>query len=132
MTLALLAGCGDTTVSVTGATLHVALTDYHLTPQRTVMRAGPVTIVVHNYGRLTHNLAVSVNGQTTDTTSPIWPGASAEMTLSLVPGTYLLASSLLSDQALGQYGTLKVVADLPRSAGAQAQAPKYQLVPGAG
>jgi hypothetical protein len=63
---------------------------------------------VHNYGRLTHNLVVSANGQLVDGTKPIAPGQSAELDLSLAAGTYSMASTIQSDQALGESGTLTV------------------------
>lgn len=106
--LALLSGCGHTRVIVGERTLYVSLTDYRVAPQSVRVSSGEVTILVHNYGRLTHNLVVSLDGRSTGSTRPIWPSQSAEMTLTLVPGTYLMASTILSDQALGEYGTLKV------------------------
>ena len=106
--LALVSGCGHTQVIRGDRTLYLALNDYRVAPQSVRVSSGQVTIFVHNYGRLTHNLVVSLHGQSTGSTQPIWPGQSAEMTLSLVPGTYLMASTILSDQALGEYGTLKV------------------------
>ena len=44
----------------------------------------------------------------TGATKPIPPGQSALLTLSLTPGTYMMSSTLLSDEALGEYGTLTV------------------------
>jgi len=62
-------------------------------------KAGVLTIYVRNQGQLTHNLVISQDGQTTASTEPLEPGQSAEMTLDLAPGTYLIASTILSDQA---------------------------------
>jgi hypothetical protein len=105
---AVLVGCGHAQ-SVSGdRTLHVALSEYHLRPDNIRVTAGYLDIQVRNYGRLTHNLVISRNGVTDGSTKPIWPGQSAEMTISLEPGTYSIASTMLSDQALGAYGTLKV------------------------
>ncbi len=106
--LGLLGGCGHTQVIGQDRTLYVALADYRVTPQSVRVRSGPMTIFVHNYGRLTHDLVVSLNGQSIESTRPIWPGQSAELSVSLPPGNYLMASTILSDQALGEYGTLKV------------------------
>ncbi len=113
--LALLAACGSLLVGcghaqgVSGArTLHIALSEYRLRPDNVRVSAGYLDIQVRNYGRLTHNLVVTLDGVTAGTTKPIWPGQSAELTLSLEPGTYSMASTMLSDQALGAYGTLKV------------------------
>jgi hypothetical protein len=106
--LVLLSGCGHTEAVGNDRTLYVALSEYRVTPQSVRVSAGPLTVFVHNYGRLTHNLVITLNGQTTGTTRPIWPGQSAEIALMLTPGTYLMSSTILSDQALGQYGTLTV------------------------
>ncbi len=107
-TLAALVGCGQTRLSGSDRTLFVALTDYRVLPQNVLVSSGSLTILAHNYGRLTHNLAVSLEGGSSVTTRPISPGQSAELTLTLEPGTYQMASTILSDQALGEYGTLKV------------------------
>jgi hypothetical protein len=101
-------GCGHTEAVGAGRTLQMGLTEYRLTPENARVSTGVLTIMVHNYGVLTHNLVVSSNGQTVDSTEPIWPGQSAELSLSLAPGKYLMASTIQSDQALGEYGTLTV------------------------
>jgi hypothetical protein len=102
------AGCGSTDVIGSGRQLAVALTEYHLRPQSAEMSAGPVTIVAHNYGRLTHNLVVFENGRPQDSMHPIPPGGSGDLTVYLGAGRYILASTVQSDQALGVFGTLVV------------------------
>lgn len=106
--LMVLGGCGQTSLTGNDRTLFIALTDYRVTPHNVRVSSGPLTIMVHNYGRLTDNLAVSLAGHPSATTRPIAPGQSAELTLTVEPGTYLMASTILSDQALGEYGTLNV------------------------
>jgi len=106
--LVLLCGCGQTLRVGSDHTLNVALTEYRVAPQRIHAPAGLLTIVVHNYGRLAHNLVISRGGQTEAATQPISPGETAELAVTLGPGTYLVASTILSDQALGAYGTLTV------------------------
>ena len=69
---------------------------------------GTLTIFVHNYGRRTHDLVIAQDGQTTGQTEPLPPGQGAVIALDLAPGTYSMASTILTDQALGAYGTLKV------------------------
>lgn len=101
-------GCGSTLQAGSARTLQVALSEYRLGPDSVRLSAGQLTIVAHNYGRLTHNLAVSRSGGPGGATKPIAPGQSAELTLTLTPGTYLMSSTLLSDEALGEYGTLSV------------------------
>jgi plastocyanin len=101
-------GCGSATTVGSGRTLTVALSEYRLNPDNVRVKAGYVTIVVRNYGHLTHNLSIALNGQSAGATKPIPPGQSALLTLSLTPGTYMMSSTLLSDEALGEYGTLTV------------------------
>jgi hypothetical protein len=102
------AGCGHTRTVGTDRTLRVALTEYRLNPQSVRTTPGFLTILVHNYGRLTHNLVVSQNGQTIGSTKPVAPDQSAEIDIYLTAGHYLMTSTILSDEALGAYGTLTV------------------------
>jgi hypothetical protein len=105
---ALTGGCGHTDRVGSARMLVVALTEYRVNPKAATVPAGPLTIVVHNYGRLSHNLVVAQSGQTAGSTKAIAPGQSGLIVLSLTKGTYTMASTLLSDTALGEYGTLKV------------------------
>jgi hypothetical protein len=102
------AACGRTTTVGTGRTLQIALNEYRVTPQDIRAQTGLLTIAVHNYGRLTHDLVISLDGRTEAATPPIAPGQTTELEAALVPGHYLMASAILSDQALGAYGTLVV------------------------
>ena len=114
-TLALVAGlaatlcaCGTTTTVGANHSLAIGLTEYRLSPQKAQASAGELSLYVRNRGRLTHNLAVTGAGQTVAATKPIRPGQSAWLYLDLAPGSYTMASTMFSDQALGQYGTLVV------------------------
>ena len=102
------AGCGATSTVAGGGTLQIALKEYRVTPQDVHAHTGLLTILVHNYGRLTHNLVISRDGSTVVATKPIMPGQTEELDAALTPGHYLMASSILSDQALGAYGTLVI------------------------
>jgi hypothetical protein len=106
--VALLSGCGQTHVIGSDHTLTVALTEYRVVPQSIRAPAGLLTIFVHNDGRLTHNLVISLKGQAQAATQPISPGGTGVVAVTLGPGKYLVASTLLSDQALGAYGTLTI------------------------
>lgn len=106
--LTAVAGCGHTQGLHGSRTLYVGLTEYRLLPQSVLVTAGPLTVFAHNYGRLAHNLVISRSGQPTAATRAILPGQSAEITLTVTPGMYLMASTILSDQTLGEYGTLRV------------------------
>jgi hypothetical protein len=103
-----LSGCSHAHVIGADRTLRVALTEYRLRPQDVRVSAGPLTIFVHNYGRLTHDLALRIDGVSAGSTGPLLPGQSTELAVYLAPGHYGMASTILSDQALGQYGTLTV------------------------
>jgi hypothetical protein len=104
----LLAACGSTVDVGSSRTLTVALDEYRINPQNATVPAGRLTIIVHNYGRLTHNLRIERDGRPAGGTQPIWPGRTATLTLYLVKGSYTMSSGILSDQALGEYGTLTV------------------------
>ncbi len=86
----------------------MALTEYRIQPQSVRASAGMLAILVHNYGRLSHDLVISLDGYPEAFTPPISPGQSVELYATLAPGRYLMASTILSDQALGAYGTLTV------------------------
>ncbi len=103
-----LSGCSHVHVVGAQRTLTVALTEYRLTPQNVRVTQGELTIIVRNYGRLAHNLAVTMDGMSEGATQPLLPGQSAQLAVYLPPGKYVMASTILSDQALGQYGTLTV------------------------
>ena len=102
------AACGRTTRVGNGRTLQIALNEYRVTPQDVRTETGLLTIFVHNYGRLTHDLVITLDGQTEASTTPIAPGQTQELDAALGPGHYVMSSSILSDQALGAYGTLIV------------------------
>jgi hypothetical protein len=102
------AGCGQATVSPHGRTWHVSLTEYRISPDNIAARPGQYTIVVRNYGRRTHNLVVSLDGTSVARSGPLWPGEQTRIVVTLIPGTYLIASTVLDDQALGDYGQLVV------------------------
>ena len=92
-----------------GGTIEIQLSEYRLTPQSIRAQAGFFTLVVHNRGVLDHNLVVFHDGTAINSVSPIRPGQTTQMSLLLTPGTYSMASTVLSDQSLGAYGTLRVV-----------------------
>jgi hypothetical protein len=103
-----IAGCGHTATVGGERTLRLALTEYRVIPQKVQVSAGPVTIIVHNLGKMAHNLLITAGGQKVNGTPPIWPGATRQLSVVLAPGSYMMASTLFSDQALGEYATLTV------------------------
>jgi hypothetical protein len=106
--LALLGGCGHTQAVGSDGILQVSLSEYRVTPQSARARPGPLILVVRNYGRLTHDLVISLGGHPEASTKPIAPGQTADLAVTLPAGQYLMASTILSDQDLGAYGTLTV------------------------
>ena len=106
--LAGLGGCGHAIAVGTDRTLHIAVGEYRLRPDAARLAAGQLTIVVQNLGRLSHDLVVADGNRWLGATKPIWPGQSATLTLDLPAGTYSMFSALLSDQSLGDYGTITV------------------------
>jgi hypothetical protein len=103
-----LAGCGHTVSVGPSRTLRIAVTEYRVIPQSVRSQPGQLTLVVENDGRLAHTLAISSHGNVLGQTPPLLPGATAALVLSLRPGSYVMSSTLFSDQALGTYGTLTV------------------------
>jgi hypothetical protein len=106
--VAVAGGCGHASAVGPTRTLRLALSEYRVVPQSVVAEPGDLTLIVDNDGRLTHNLTITIGGTVVGETPPIMPGASSELLLNLTRGTYVMASTMFSDQALGAYGTLRV------------------------
>jgi hypothetical protein len=104
-----LVGCGGAAHATAGGTIPIALREYHLTPAVIDARPGAVVFEIANDGRLPHNLVLTApNGTSAAKSAPIPPGATVRLDATLSRGTYTLASTLLSDKALGVTGTLHV------------------------
>jgi uncharacterized cupredoxin-like copper-binding protein len=113
-------GCGAT-VAYTRAPerrVEVRLDEYRVLPEHIQVRAGRVTLVAHNTGRLTHNLGVvqfkrplgiEQEKQYGKPTKTLFPGQSALTTVELKPGKYSLVCTIANHDNLGQYAELKVV-----------------------
>ena len=104
----LLSACGASHRVRSGGTLDVSVNEWRVTPDDVHARPGPLEIVVHNSGRLAHNLVISHDGVRVGATAPIMPGQSADVFASIGRGSYLMYSSMVDDQATGVYGTLHV------------------------
>ena len=113
-------GCGAA-VAYTRAPDHrveVRLDEYRVLPEHIQVRAGRVTLVAHNTGRLTHNLGVvqfkrplgtEEEKQYGKPTTTLFPGQRALTTVELEPGKYRLVCTIANHDNLGQYAELKVV-----------------------
>ena len=103
-------GGGKKTVAPSGtrAATTIKETEYALTPGTIkVSRAGRVTFLASNAGKMTHALEVEGNGVEMKT-SNIAPGKSAKLSLSLKPGTYDMYCPIDGHKQLGMKGTVKV------------------------
>lgn len=105
-----LAGCGQRFRVGRSRTLHLALSEYRVTPDIVRARAGTLTITVRNMGTRTHDLAISLGNQNEVQSPYLVPGSATTMTVNLAPGKYMLRSTVTDDQALGLWGTIDVVA----------------------
>ena len=118
--VALLGGCGDDSKAVVDrdATLRLRVDEYRILPENIRTRAGRVHLVVHNIGRLTHNVAVETFSDSPETDSPVELGRTAtshpgetvteDGRISLKPGKYRLVCTIGNHDDLGQYATLVV------------------------
>jgi len=114
------AGCGDD-VAYTRAPdrrVEVRLDEYRVLPERIEVRAGRITLVARNTGRLTHNLAVvqferplgdEEEKDYGEPTKTLFPGEIGQTTVDLKPGKYRLVCTIANHDNLGQYAELKVV-----------------------
>lgn len=101
-------GCGGQSTRSADGVVQVALNEYRLNPSAVRVRAGTVTVIARNYGRLTHNLVVSRDGHPDAVIRPLAPGQTGVTTAVLSPGTYQMNSNIQADQALGVSGSLTV------------------------
>lgn len=102
------AGCGSSATVVRDQRLSLTITEYRLAPQNVSAGAGPLTIVIRNRGHRTHNLVIFRGSKTLANAAPVWPGQSSKLTVTVPAGRYVMASTILTDQSLGAYGTLVV------------------------
>lgn len=104
----LAAGCGSVHQVASGGSLAVSVNEWRVTPQDVDAHPGALEILVHNTGRLAHDLVISRAGERVTATVPIMPGYSANLLANLSPGSYVMSSSMVDDEATGIYGTLHV------------------------
>lgn len=112
----LLASCGgEAAVRLAGHRVAVTLEEYRILPKTVSVPAGRLTIVVHNRGILTHNVALergsldSSEREVLKNVHTLLPGASRSvLTQPLKPGHYLLVSTVGNQAVLGMAATLVV------------------------
>jgi uncharacterized cupredoxin-like copper-binding protein len=113
-------GCGGDVAYTHAPDRRVAvrLDEYRVLPERIEVRAGRITFVARNTGRLTHNLAVvqferplgdEEEKDYGEPTKTLFPGETGRTTVDLKPGKYRLVCTIANHDNLGQYAELKVV-----------------------
>lgn len=110
------AGCGaGPTVRIGGHELDLTLSEYRIAPQSVSVPSGRLRIVARNRGILTHNVELERGSLDSSERTvlahihTLLPGASAAIvTGPLVPGRYLLVSTIDDQTTLGMSATLLV------------------------
>lgn len=113
-----------TQASTSGASLTVKMSDYAFAPNDAVAKAGKVTIVAPNDGKVVHELVLlktdadparlpMKGGAVDESTSvgeiaDVEPGATKKVTLRLAPGKYAMVCALPGHYEAGMYGSLTV------------------------
>jgi plastocyanin len=82
-------------------TLTAKEADFSIDLGTTSLKAGPYLVKVDNTGNATHDLVVEQNGSKIAGTSPISPGQSASLSVTLKPGTYVFYCSIGNHRAMG-------------------------------
>jgi hypothetical protein len=108
LTVAVATGCAVGVRVGRTRTLAVAISEFHLSPVSASAPPGRLTLIAHNYGRLSHNLALVRGQRQVASTSALPPGAQARLVVELHPGRYTLVSTTLDGSALGARATLTV------------------------
>ena len=89
-----------TAASSTGRPVNVTLREYAIVlPVH--LRPGPTTFVLHNRGRFPHNFT-ALYGPVHFHSRTVAPGATARLTVRLVPGEYLVACTVLNGGHLAE------------------------------
>lgn len=92
------------------ATVRVREVEFKISPvPATVPKAGKVTFVVENAGKIQHDLALQGAGVSAATKTPlISPGQTAKLTVTLAAGTYTLYCTVPGHRAAGMVAKLVV------------------------
>jgi plastocyanin len=100
-----------------GQQVRVAESEFKLDPGNLdVKKSGPITIMVHNKGKIAHSLAVEGNGIDKRIPGTIAPGSSKTLQLTLKPGKYEWYCPVDGHKGLGMKGEI-TVAGAPRGTG---------------
>ncbi len=93
-------------------TIRVNETEMSLDPAEiTLDRPGPYVFRAVNVGNVTHSLRIEGNGIEEQQTGDIGPGESADLAVTLSPGTYELDCPVDNHEELGMRGSVTVAGD---------------------
>lgn len=105
--------------STATTTIKVTEREYHIALSATSAKAGSVTFVVRNTGKISHRLSVAGAGLTKPVSTPtIKPGTTRSLTVKLGGGKLSLWCPVPGHAALGMKTALKVVGASPTTGGA--------------
>jgi uncharacterized cupredoxin-like copper-binding protein len=106
----LVAGCGGPgpAVQVRDQRVEIELDDFLIRPQNVRARAGELTFVVTNRGRLGHNFRLRDEGREVVEVTTLLPGESATASATLRPGSYKMLCTVANHEQLGMTGRLVV------------------------
>lgn len=94
-----------TTAAKPQTKVQVSETEFKITTDLTSFKAGQITFVAKNDGKIPHDLAVKETG---DKTKEIPPGGTAELKVNLKPGKYELYCTIPGHEAAGMKLTITV------------------------
>jgi uncharacterized cupredoxin-like copper-binding protein len=94
-----------TTAKPVATKVQVSETEFKITTDLTSFKAGQITFVAKNDGKIPHDLAVKETG---DKTREIPPGGTAELKVNLKPGKYELYCTIPGHEAAGMKLTITV------------------------
>jgi uncharacterized cupredoxin-like copper-binding protein len=94
-----------TTAAKPQTKVHVSETEFKITTDLTSFKAGQITFVAKNDGKIPHDLAVK---GTSDKTNEIPPGGTAELKVNLKPGKYEVYCTIPGHEAAGMKLTINV------------------------
>jgi hypothetical protein len=103
-------------------TIKVTEREYRISLSSSAAKAGSVTFVIHNAGKITHKLDVAGGGLTKIAATPgIAPGATRKLTVTLSGGKVSLWCSVPGHAALGMKTSLKIAGTTTSEVGQSTQ-----------
>jgi plastocyanin len=108
--LAVVIGCGgeEPTAVVRDETVEISLDEFFIRPQNIDVRAGTVTVVVADRGRLRHSFRLWGPDSAPVEIERLLPGDEIERRADLAPGEYRMVCTVSNHAELGMTGRLVV------------------------